>query len=576
MQVKAVTANKQGALGRRQQQLEELSAASVRALADDARLNWRRQVLYRGDRALPARAPHLQVPAAQRDLNALRGIGDAHALRLRYSDQQLFASSCPEHPIERLIFEFLEQLRVETLVPDEWPGVRANVQERFLAWSRGFYHSGLAESELGIVVYTVIQMAWSRLNAMPALAETEDLIEVTRGKLGPSTGNALAGLRRHRHDQAVYAGYALELAQIISGMVQAALDEQPDDDDTRRDIENAFALLLDFEDEHEETTAAVPTGDSRVFHESGGIYRIFTTRFDVELDAASQVRTDLLRDYRLELDTLISRQGLNRSRLRRLLLSALALPWRDGRQDGQEEGQIDGRRLAHLISSPMERRLFTRERFIYQANCAVTFLIDCSGSMKDQIRPVAMLVDTLARALEQIGASTEILGYTTGAWNGGRAYREWLRSGRPALPGRLNEVCYRVFKPAERTWRQSRASIAAIFKPDLFREGIDGEAVQWAASRMLASDHPRRILVVISDGCPMDTATTLTNDEFYLDNHLKQVVTQLSATRQIDIVGVGVGLDLSPFYPHNVAVDVSDGLKNQTIYDVAGLLRPSR
>lgn len=563
-------------MSRRQQQLEDLSAASVRALTNDAQLNWRRQVLYRGDQPLPAHAPHLRVAPDARNLATLRGIGDAQALRLLYSDPQLFIQTCPEQPVERLIFEFLEQLRVETLAPDDLPGLTANVQARFLEWSRGFYHAGLADTDLGIMVYTVAQMAWSRLNAVPVLADTEDLIEVTRASIAPVIGTALAGLRRHRNSQADYAPYALELAQSVSHAVQTSQGDMSDTQRVQRDVDSAFALLLDFDDEQTDSVTAAPTGSSRVFHEAGGTYRIFTTQFDVEVDAASQVRAELLRDYRLELDTLVARQGLNRSRLRRLLIHALASPQRDGRHDGQEEGQIDGRRLAHLVSSPMERRLFTQERFVYQAHCAVTFLIDCSGSMKDQARPVAILVDTLVRALEQVGAHTEILGYTTGSWNGGRAYREWMRSGRPVSPGRLNEVCYRVFKPIQRTWRQSRASIAALFKPDLFKEGIDGEAVQWAASRMLAHDHPRRILVVISDGCPMDTATALTNDEFYLDNHLKHVVAGLKSSGQIDVVGVGVGLDLSPFYPHNVAVDVSEGLKNQTIYDIAALFRPLR
>lgn len=569
--------DQKGGMGRRQQQLEEMSAASMRALTNDARLNWRRQVLHREDMPIHSRAPHLRVAPHARDLTTLRGIGDAHALRLRYSDSALYAQVCPEQPIERLIFELLEQLRVETQVPIGLPGVAANVRDRFLAWSRGYHESRLTDTALGIMLYTVAQMVWSRLNAIPVLAETEDLIEVTRASIAPVLGHALAGLRRHRHDQAVYARYARDLAHIIAQTVQAAQEDQAgSDDDAGTDVENAFALLLDFDDDTVDVAAPAVTGKSRIFHDAGNVYRIFTTQFDEELNAASQVRVELLREYRTELDMLIAQQGLNRSRLRRLLLAALATPRTEGRRDGEEEGQIDGRRLARLVSSPMERRLFTRERITYRAQCAVTFLIDCSGSMKDQIRTVAVLVDSLVRALEQVGATTEVLGFTTGSWNGGRPYREWLRRGRPARPGRLNEVCYRVFKPAHRTWRQSRASIAAMFKPDLFREGIDGEAVQWAASRMLELDVSRHILVVVSDGCPMDTATALTNDEFYLDNHLKHVVAGLLRAREVEVVGVGLGLDLSPFYQRNVAIDISEGLQNQAIYDVARMLRPFR
>lgn len=563
-------------LTRRQQQLEELSAASIRVLADDARLSWRRHVLHQGDRPLPAYAPHLRVDPSARDLLVLRGVGDAQALRLRHSDPVLFRQTCPGQPVERLIFELLEQLRCETQVPSELPGVLTNVHRRFLTWSQSAHQAGMTDTALGILIYTVAQMVWSRLNAKPVLAETEDLIEVTRGSIAPLIGTALAGLRRHRDDQAAYAPYAQELSGIVATSVQAALDDQDDSRDAERQLDTAFALLLDFDDEPTEGPASVPSGDSRTFHQTGSVYRIFTTQFDEEVEAASQVRRELLRDYRQNLDVLVSEQGANRSRLARLLMHALASPQSDGRDDAQEEGQIDGRRLAYVVSSPTERRLFTHERVVYRARCAVTFLIDCSGSMKEHVQSVVVLVDIMSRALEQAGARTEVLGYTTSGWNGGKAYREWLRRGRPALPGRLNDVSYRIFKSGDRSWRQSRPSIAALFKPDLFREGIDGEAVQWAAGRMLTHDQPRRILVVISDGCPMDAATALTNDAFYLDNHLKQVVGQLERGGQIEIRGVGIGLDLSPFYRHNVAIDVSMGLQNQAIYDVAGLLRPLR
>lgn len=564
------------ALDRRQQRLEELSAASVRALAGDARLGWRREVLHRGDVPIPAHAPHLRVDSSARDLMVLRGIGDAQALRVRYSDFSLFRQTCPEQPVARLMFELLEQLRVETHVPEEWPGVATNVRERFLVWSRGFNQSGLTETTLGIMLYTVVQMVWSRLNARPVLPDTEDLIEATRASVAPLVGTWLAGLRRYRHDQQSYAAYAYELARFVADSVEAAEAEHSDRASTRRNIDRAFALLLDFDEDVVEVARAAPTGQSRAFQDTGSVYRVFTTRYDEEVDAGSQVRSALLKEYRTELDGLIEQQGVNRSRLRRLLLSALATPHDDGRRDGEEEGLIDGRRLAQLVSSPTERRVFTQQRVVHRADCAVTFLIDCSGSMRDQIRSVAILVDSLVRALERVGATTEVLGFTTRAWNGGQAYREWMKSGRPAYPGRLNEICHRVFKPARRTWRQSRTAIAAMFKPDLFREGIDGEAVQWAAMRLLSHDASRRVLVVISDGCPMDTATALTNDEFYLDNHLKQVVAELDRGGQVDVVGVGVGLDLSPFYRRNVAVDVSQGLPNQAIYDVAALLRPRR
>jgi cobaltochelatase CobT len=191
------------------------------------------------------------------------------------------------------------------------------------------------------------------------------------------------------------------------------------------------------------------------------------------------------------------------------------------------------------------------------ADCAVSFLIDCSGSMKAHIEPVAIMVDILTRALDQAGVSTEVLGFTTGAWNGGRARLDWLAQGRPRHPGRLNEVSHLVFKDAATSWRRARADIAALFKADLFREGVDGEAVDWACARLVARAEARRILIVISDGSPMDSATGQANDAWYLDNHLKEVVARHEAVRDVEVLGLGVGLDLSPYYRRCLAVDLS-------------------
>ena len=205
-------------------------------------------------------------------------------------------------------------------------------------------------------------------------------------------------------------------------------------------------------------------------------------------------------------------------------------------------------------------------------DCAVSLLIDCSGSMKRYTEPLAVLVDVLVRALGQAGAQTEVLGFTTSAWNGGRPHRQWLAAGRPAQPGRLNETLQLVFKDAARPWRRARRDIAALLKPDLFREGIDAEAVQWACGRLRAIDTSRRILIVVSDGSPMDTATTLANDPHYLDNHLRDVVAHESRRGDINILGLGVGLDLSPYYPRCVAIDLAQPVDSKMLGDVVALM----
>lgn len=560
---------------RRQQRIEELCAASLRAMTGDADLHYRGRRLYRGESRLPTHAPHLRIDPAQDDFADCRAAADGTALRLLHSDPALHRRHCPEDPVERLVFELLEQLRVETRAPTDMPGMTDNLLHRFERWSRAFYRSGLTEGSIGLLLYTVAQMCWSRLQARPVLEETEDYIEGTRASLVGALGTALHGLRRHRHDQAAYAEHALAIARVVGAQVRAERQQAGDEDEEPAEAaSDAFALLLDLEDGEgdEDGIAAAITGHSKTFEDAALAYRVFTTRFDREVAAGRLVRRALLREYRERLDQATAEQGINLPRLARRLGSVLWEPRIDGLSFGEEEGRIDGRRLAQLVSSPTERRLFYRDQVKLGTDCAVSLLIDCSGSMKHHIMPVTMMAESLIRALEMIGASTELLGFTTGAWNGGRAYKAWMSGGRPRGPGRLNEVCHMVFKDPSRSWRRARSDIAALLKPDLFREGIDGEAVDWACERLLTRPEHRRILIVISDGCPADSATNLANDAYYLDNHLKDVVARRTREGQVEILGLGVGLDLSPFYRRCLATDMAQALDTHLFDEIVELI----
>jgi cobaltochelatase CobT len=545
---------------RRAERREALCAAAVRALTGDAALHYRDGRLCRDLRPLPLQAPHLRTDPQTDDFASLRGAADGAALRVMHSDAQLHSRLSPTDPLERLVFELLEQLRCETQLPPGMPGLMQNLRERFEAWSRAFQRSGLTEDHLGILLYTVAQIAWSRLTGWPVLEDTEGLIEATRAAIVPALGVSLAGLRRHRAEQGAFAVHALEMARLVGEMIRAARAEQARDEppDTQDDkARTAFSLWFDFDDHEHDDMAVALTGDSRVLEALDHSYRAYTTRYDREINAGSLVRKALLTEFRERLDERIAALGVNVARLAHALKAALAISQRDGWSFGEEHGRIDGRRLAQLVSSPAERRLFRLERYTPLADCAVSFLIDCSGSMKAHIEPVAMLVDILTRALDQAGVTTEVLGFTTGAWNGGRSRLDWLAQGRPRHPGRLNETSHLVFKDAARSWRCARADIAALLKADLFREGVDGEAVDWACARLVAGAEGRRILIVISDGSPMDSATAQANDIYYLDNHLKEVVARHEASRDVEVLGLGVGLDLSPYYRRCLAVDLS-------------------
>lgn len=558
---------------RHEQQIAELCAALIRAFSGQADLHFRGRRLHRGRQPLPWFAPHLQPSPETDDFASFRGAADGLALRLTASDAALHLKLRPQDPVERLVFELLEQFRVEALAPEGMPGMARNLRHRHEQWSLSYHHSDLTASARGILLYTVAQICRARVTGQQVVEQTEDLLEVTRAALAPLLGHDLAGLRRHRASQAAYAVHALSIARTVAEMLHSADDE---DEDTREaSVDNPrslFSLVADMEQELVERFTAAVSGRSTVLEDDQGAYRIFTTAYDREHDAASLARGELLAEYRQRLDRRIAGQGVNIARLARELRALLAVPTRDGWDGSQEEGRIDGRRLAQLVASPTERRLFRTERLEPVADCMVTFLIDCSGSMKEHSESVAMLVDVLARALEQAGVSSEILGFTTGAWNGGRAQRDWIRAGRPAHPGRLNERCHLVFKAAETPWRRARPAIAALLKGDLFREGFDGEAVDWACARLFARPEERKLLLVISDGSPMDGATLLANDAHYLDHHLRDVVARREQAGGVEIAGIGVGLDLSPYYSRSHVLDLAASPGNQIFREITALI----
>jgi cobaltochelatase CobT len=558
---------------KQQQQAAELCGAAVRALTGLRELRHRGRSLFLAGQRVYTGAPHSQPDPLRDGFVAQRGAADGIALRLLHSDAELHRGLAPEAPVQRLIFDMLEQLRVETLVSSALPGMRGNLMRRFRDWSLRFHHDGHADTELGLLIYTIAQIAWSRLSGYPTLQETDDLIEVTRGRIAEFIGSDIAGLRRERLHQENYALHALAIARIVD---DSLLDGDQDTDSKRNDREKALSritLALDFSDESEDSNiATVVTGNSKVLAEQNQVYRVYTDEFDRELRAASQVRDTELSQFREQLDARIFHQGINVPRLSRQISELLARPRRDGWLFGEEEGLIDGRRLSQLIANPGERRLFRTDQYRFKNDCNVSFLIDCSGSMKASINYVAMLVDIFARALDQADIGSEILGFTTADWNGGKAYRQWQQQGRPRYPGRLNERCHLVFKRVEDGWRKSRRDIAALLKTPYFREGLDGEAVEWACQRLLQRDAARRILLVISDGSPMDSATNLANDEFYLDNHLKNMVEKYDHQRAVEIYGIGVGLSLTPYYRHCLAIDLHESLSNHVFTQILQMI----
>jgi len=552
---------------------DALGSAMVRALTGDASLQWSAQTLYRGTNVVPLEAAHQgHVSLSLEDQRALL---DGAGLRLALSDAALHAANMPTAPVERLVFELLEQLRVESIAPASLPGLRDNLSQRFLRWSRDFVDSGLTETSLGMLLLTIALSVWSRLGSQEIPERMSDMIEATRANISSATGGAFVGMRRHQHDQREFIPHALALSRWVGRAVSFAQAEAGNRASSLRS-RNGFGLRLHFESVEIAPPPVAASGASKSWEATSQRYRVFTRAYDRQADATELVRAEQLIEFRAQMDQELGQLSLNVPRLARALHRMLALPRRDGWRFSQEQGYIDGSRLSQLISDPQERAIFKTEQSKPHVQCAVGILLDCSGSMKGHAAKLSLLVDVLGRALESAGVTTEILGFSTQSWNGGRARTDWQRAGKPQFPGRLNETLHIVLKAGTAAWRRGRRGIAALRRADLFREGADGEAVEWACQRLLSLPADRRILMVISDGCPMDSATHQSNDEHYLEQHLKQVISSHERGQDVEICALGVGLDLGCFYRHRMAIDLRDDLNDTTLLDIATLLASRR
>lgn len=561
---------------REQRRIRELSAMVTRTLADDAHVHIRQQLFFKANRPLVALAPHLHLHKIE-TLQSMRGVSDSLALRLLHTRSSLHQQLMPSTAVSRLIFDWLEALRTESLAPSSMPGMRHNLQQRFYFWSAGYYHARHTESELGIWLYTVAQMCWSRLNALPVYAETEDFIESTRAGLTPELGPLLYQLRKHRNDQTTYATYALQVAALVQQEVEAMRQAQPacaNDPENEPEWDD-FSLLLDFDGDGVASIAHTISNTEPPSQHPQEQYQVYDEQYDKEEQLAELIRPELLNAYREQINQRIAHQHVHLNLLVQRLRRALTVYSNPRWENDQEDGYIDGARLSQLVSNPNERRLFRQAMLAAHTPCSISFLVDCSGSMKHHAETVTLMVDMLSRALEQAGAQTEVLGFSTHAWNGGKPFKRWMARQRPANPGRLNEVSHRIFKSAHTPWKRANRDITALMKLDYYREGIDGEAVQWACRRLLSQQSERRILYVLSDGCPMDSATKLGNHEHYLENHLLQVLAQASQ-QGIEVWGIGIGLDLSRLYTNTLIADFEHGLDNHFLDDFVRSLRPTR
>jgi cobaltochelatase CobT len=564
---------------------------------------------------------HIKVPMPARTLPAdqvaeARGFADGFALRLRHHNAAIHARQAPAEAVARSVFDAVEGARVEALGARGYAGIAANLATALdlklradpITRARNRDEVPLSTA-LGLMVRERLTGAEAPAVTAPGMALVRDWIEQKAGKdldalaLAIDDQRAFAGLvTRLLEDLDLVEGDMIPDEADEGGSEDEGTDEQNSDegedgegegeqgqgeieargsdrDAESQDGESADASDDEFQDMDGEAgddgdEGMLPVRPNRPFSDFSPQfeYKAWTTSFDEVIAATDLCDADELARLRSYLDQqLVHLQGAVTklaNRLQRRLMAQQNRSW----DFDQEEGLLDAARLARVVVNPTQSLSYKIERETDFRDTVVTLLIDNSGSMRGRpISIAAISADILARTLERCGVKTEILGFTTRAWKGGQARETWLAAGRPPQPGRLNDVRHIVYKKADEPWRRARTSLGLMMREGLLKENIDGEALLWAHSRLIARPEERKILMVISDGAPVDDSTLSVNSGSYLERHLRQVINWIETRSPVELAAIGIGHDVTRYYARAVTIMDAEQLGGTIIEQLAAL-----
>ena len=564
-------------------ELQNRYGAIIRSLSGDTHLQIRDWQLFHQGLAVNAFAPHLNFNYLQAPWADPRGVLDGVALRLRYSDYALHLSHSPSGLIESLVFEVLEQIRVESICPVGLKGSKQNVENQFIAWMQEFMANGGVEGSIGLLLLSIFSTVWVKLNQRPIPQLMQDVVEATRAGLAAGLGSYLVMLKESQFDQVEYAKTSFEITRLISNLIDAEYQNIPSIRTKQKNISNFLKIEriqppnLNPKSEKQQHYSAQDTKKS--LEQSLGKYKVFNSAYDIEIEAKKSIRPAQLAIYQQELSAQVAKLNLPWGKLTRSYQNIFNTKTLKKWQTTQTEGPIDRRYLTRIATAPLDPILYKHLSQKIEALGSVTLLIDCSGSMKDQRLKIATCVDSLVRILEQAHIKTEVLGYSTSTWQGGRPFKEWRRGGQIPNPGRLNERAHWIFKDFQTNWRKARPGIAALLRPEIYAESIDGEALLWAAQRLQkegGNKASQKKLILFSDGCPMDRATIEANGEHFLKSHLIQTIAWCEQQGQFELWGCGIGEELRPFFPNRLSWNQESEIPSESIIDWAKELKLAR
>lgn len=562
------------------------------------------------------RLPEISKRPTAHELAVTRGLGDSMALRLACHDTGVHATMAPQGSDARAIFDAVEQARVESIGSLRMAGMANNIGSMNAEKYAKANFSGIERQDDAPIGEAMAMLVREKLTGVKPPESAGKVLDLWRPFIEDKAATDLDGLRNAMEDQQAFAKL---IRHMLSSMQMAEdlgdddtdaeeLDNPSEEDQARSneteneeveeeagsdaapaeqsqaaedemdDGEMDGAEISDDDmseesDEHSETPGETkrPNSPFDDFNEKVD-YKIFTHEFDEEITAeelCDEAELDRLRAFLdKQLAHLQSAVGRLANRLQRRLMAQQNRSW----DFDLEEGYLDPARLVRLVIDPMQPLSFKKERDTKFRDTVVSLVIDNSGSMRGRpITVAASCADILARTLERSGVKVEILGFTTKAWKGGQSREQWLSSGKPATPGRLNDLRHIIYKSADAPWRRSRRNLGLMMREGLLKENIDGEALMWAHNRLINRREQRKILMMISDGAPVDDSTLSVNPGNYLERHLRAVIEQIETRSPVELLAIGIGHDVTRYYRKAVTIVDADELAGAMTEQLASL-----
>jgi cobaltochelatase CobT len=572
------------------------TTATIRAIAENDELEvtfGQGPPVLRGNKI---RVPLPSVGATAAEIDAVRGMGDGFALKLRYHDPDVHRRRTPPGGPAEEMFQWIEDARIASIGAMRMEGVAQNMDASLEQQCRqAAFDTITVESEAPLSV-AVGLLVRQHLTGRPLPPSAEHVVSFWRDYVEDHAGTDIDRLKEHLLDQNRFADVCRTIMRDLGFDIE--LDEPPETDESQDEIENVeegaesesesspedvslddamadestegdstrieMDADVDMEDsgaeaDPDEAPQQVPDDAGRIG--LGRDYRAFTEAFDEVVRAEELCDPDEMVRLRALLDQqLVSLQHATArlaNRLQRKLMAKQNRTW----DFDLEEGVLDSSRLAQVIVDPMNPLAFKQEKEMQFRDTVVTILIDSSGSMRGRsITIAAMCADILGRTLERCSVRVEILGFTTRAWRGGQSREQWIAAGKPPTPGRLNDLRHIVYKAADDTWQRSRRNLGLMMREELLKENIDGEALIWAHNRVVTRSEQRKILMVISDGLPVDNSTLLVNPSNYLEQHLKYAIDMIENQSPVELVAIGIGHDVTHHYRRAVTITDAEQL----------------